>query len=203
MWLLTKRKIEFEESLNYLESRLKLYGVHDWSRDCEDFKRLVRIFRKKRRDAGYKLKLVTDAPFLPYKLFKRSYLSVGRVDNPNFEREMEEYKLKIIEHESFKKEIENKINDLHSSEEGKVYEYVISEESKMHCGACNDGYTSLDLTTGCSYCNNGIIDYEPKVNEEQREIFKKIESKILELKEEESSYLRSPKKHYYAYVKIK
>jgi hypothetical protein len=160
---------------------------------CVDkpFCRFVKKYGRREKDPELEIELLSEEE-LPKKRIRR-FVEVGRMPNPNYEREREHF-LKD----------EQKRGEILATEEGRVYTYVLHEEDGSQdtgCSACNStggSYSSIGLADPiCSCCDGkGKCEHTPSVTHEQRTVYNRISKQLSKLR-------GAPDKTLWVYARIK
>ncbi len=143
-----------------------------------DFVLKYRKIRKKRRN------FLLDTP--PDVLFYDSP-PMGRRENPRYEEEMAQYRMKLEEYEYKKDIMEKKREELWLSPEADIFRYVESEERTAVCSQCmGTGWIQQEEQDGsevaeiqCPWCSGtGSSGYTPRINRDQRRAAETFRAKL-------------------------
>ena len=113
---------------------------------------------------------------------------IGRRENPRYEEEMEQYRMKLDEYQHQADVLEKKREELRRTPEGEIFEYVENEDGSVVCPQCMGRGTlpaeNGSLPAACPQCGgSGSTGYTPKVTEEQRQTAETFRVKLESLKD--------------------
>jgi len=115
---------------------------------------------------------------------------MGRRENPRYEEEMTQYRLKLEEYEYKKEMMEKKREELWRGPEADIYRYVEKEERSAVCSQClGTGWKRPEEPRGpeaeeikCPWCSGtGSSGYTPRVNRDQRQAAETFRTKLEDL----------------------
>lgn len=117
---------------------------------------------------------------------------LGWRENPRYEEEMEQYRMKLEEYEYKKTMMEKKREELWESPEAEILRYVEKEERSAVCSQCmgtgwkrpeeseepeETGVEAVDIQ--CPWCSGtGNSGYTPRVNRDQRRAAETFRAKL-------------------------
>lgn len=211
-----------DTTLNSKGVRSGLCWKHDWQ-DCSHLPIELR-FNKDRKDYELRKRLRLIKEFkknnsldllLTSKVdFSRpddNYVLVGLTDNKDFEKQNQKYHGELPEYFRQAEIIQREKLHILKTNDGIAYQHVIKEEAlqgdRIECPECHGYGGNYRVDIGAYTCptcyGQGRIDYIPKINEEERQMFEKVKIRIDEL---DNNLLKctpeKPEKDYQVFARI-
>jgi hypothetical protein len=226
MWPFTKRKKFYQKLIKELEDVLKkkdittsnlfgsdkvltyltyfpfnhifysLFSGHTSTHIDSSEKKFAAFIRKFKQNRDKRLRISFEEPS-NCSFFGISH--IGWRDNPQYEKELREYKLKEEEWKRLKELPEKKIKAHGETPESKIYTYVKDEDEKTICSTCMGSGIIPSMTQSpgdsCFSCKGtGKTGYTPDVTSEQRRINEAFKAKLEDLKKLTPTFPLPPEK---------
>jgi hypothetical protein len=226
MWPFTKRKKIYQKLIKELEEILKkkdiatsnlfgndkvlnyltyfpfnqifssLFSGHTSTPISSSEKKFAAFIRKFKQNRHKRLRISFEEPS------NCSYFGISNIgwrDNPKYEEELREYKLKEEEWKQQKELPEKKIKAHGETPESKIYNYVKDEDQKMICSTCMGSGIIASKTQSpgdsCYSCQGtGETGYTPDVTSEQRRIAEAFKTKLEDFKKRIPAFPLPPEK---------
>jgi hypothetical protein len=214
MWPFTKRKKFYQELIKELEEILKkknittsnlfksdkvlnyltyypfnqifssLFSGHTGPPISSSEKKFAAFIRKFKQNRNKRLRISFEEPS------NCSYFGISNIgwrDNPKYEEELSEYRLKEEEWKQQKELPEKKIKAHWETPESKIYTHVKDEDQKTICSNCMGSGIVPSKThppgDSCFICQgSGKTGYTPDVTSEQRQIAETFNAKLEDFK---------------------